>query len=46
MTSGYSGALKQDSLNLVGVCELVQKPIDFRMLTMAIHRALNGWASH
>jgi CheY-like chemotaxis protein len=46
MTSGYSGALKQDSLNLVGVCELVQKPIDFRMLTMAIHRALNGRASH
>jgi PAS domain S-box-containing protein len=42
MTSGFSGALKQDSLHLVGVRELVQKPIDFRLLTMAIHRALNG----
>lgn len=42
LTSGYSGTLTREGLQEAGIRELVPKPLDYRALGLAIHRALTG----
>lgn len=44
LVSGYTGMLTDDAMRQLGITELVHKPMDKRMLAVAVSRALNNTA--